>query len=300
MKNLKKSALILCLFAFSKMFAQNAPEVQFEIMSIETPVEELSYEHLLAHKVFLREKPSLKGKKVAVLDIGTKLVLREKSLYDTEINGIKSNWYRVNTGDQTGWIWGGMIAQKAFGSEADYKVKFVYGYESSTINEMGVAETKYQLRAFKNGFQLDKIVLDSLAAVPSEIMNIGNKGIFNVEDIITLGLVDTKSGREIGKSYIFWNNGKFTNVANLIDYSDASYSKTETFVFPSDMRGIKSTIKLRTVILDKKMAPENALANGTKKFSTSFYTWNGYKLSLKAETSQISKNVVASNTNSNF
>ncbi len=300
MKNLRKSALILCLFAFSKMFAQSAPEVQFETVPDETPVHELSYKHLLAHKVYLREKPSLKGKRVAVLDIGTKLVLREKSLYDTEINGIKSNWYRVNAAGQTGWVWGGMIAQEAFGSEADYKVKFVYGYESSTVNEQGVVETKYQLRAFKNGVQLDKIVLDGLVIAPSEIKNIGNKGIFNVEDIITLGLEDPISGDEIGKSYVFWNNGTFTNIANLIDYADASYAKSETFVFPSDMLGIKSTIKLKTVILDKKATVGDALVDGNKKYRTRFYTWNGYKLSLKAETPTMSKNVVASNTNANF
>ncbi len=300
MKNLKKSALILCVFAFSKMFGQTAPEVHFETISNDTPVHELSYKHLLAHKVFLREKPSLKGKKVAVMDIGTKLVLREKSLYDTEINGIKSNWYRVDADGQSGWVWGGMIAQEAFGSEADYKVKFVYGYESSRVNEMGIVETTYQLRAFKNGNQLDKIVLDSLTALPSEVRNIGNKGIFNVEDIITLGLVDSASGNEMGTSYVFWNNGKFTNVANLIDYSDASYSKNEHFVFPSDMQGIKSTIKLKTVILDKKMTPESALAQGHKKYRTSYYSWNGYKLSLKAEIPQISNNVVASNTNANL
>lgn len=295
MKNLKKSALVVCLFAFAitKMVGQTAPETHFETMANEIPAEELSYEYLLAHKVFLREKPSLKGKKLAVLDIGTKMVLREESQNSQEIKGIKSNWYRVEAGEQTGWVWGGMIAQKTFGSEANYNVKFVYGFESSSTNEAGITETKYQLRAFKNGFQLDKIVLDSLAAIPSEIKNIGNKGIFNVEDIITLGLVDATSGSDIGMSYVFWNNGKFANVANLIDHSDASYAKTESFVFPSDMEGIRSTIVLKTIFTDKKVALENEVVVMNRDFSTSLYTWNGYKLSEKVEVPSKPENDVA-------
>ena len=289
MKNLKKSALIICLVAFAKMFGQTAPEVHFETMNTETPVEELSYQYLLAHKVFLRAKPSLKGKKLAVLNIGTKMVLWEESRNSEVLNGIKSNWYRVSAGEQTGWIWGGMIAQKAFGSGADYKVKFVYGYDSSVINETGISETRYQLRAFKNGAQLDKIVLDSLASIPTQINNLGSKGLFNVEDIITLDLTDYKSGDKIGKSYVFWNNGKFTNVANLIDYSDASYSKTESFVFPSDMEGIRSTIELKTIITENKPVFENEMMATRIKFISSFYTWNGYKLSKKEETPAISK-----------
>ncbi len=295
MKNLKKSALMLCLIAFSGIFGQTAPEVHFETMDPATPLEELSHEYLMAHKVFLREKPSLKAKKLTLLNIGTQLVLWEKSQNSDEINGIKSNWYRVNAGDQTGWVWGGMIAQKAFGSEADYRVKFVYGYESSTTDELGMVETKYQLRAFKNGFQLDKIVLDSLHAIPANIENIGNKGIFNVEDIIALGLEDPRSGSEVGTSYVFWNNGKFTNVANLIDYYDVAYTKTESFVFPSDMEGIRSTVALKTVITNHEVSPENGMVRNTPSYTTSFYTWNGYKLSKKEDAPLISNDVVANN-----
>ncbi len=296
MKNLKKSILMLFLVVFTKTFAQNVPVVQFDVMAKETPVEDLSYQYLLAHKVFLREKPSIKGKRLAVLDIGTKMVLREKSLYTHEVKGIKSHWYKVAVGEKTGWVWGGMIAQKSFGSEADYKVKFVYGYEGVVRNAAGNTQITYQLRAFKDGVQLDKIVLDSLVYVPSEIKNIGNKGLFNVEDIITLALEDSVSGKEMGKSYVFWNNGRFTNVANLVDYVDATYSKTESFVFPSDMEGLRSTIKLKTLITNNKRMPENEMAQTAKKMTYRFYTWNGYALSEKETLKTATTDAVASNT----
>ncbi|MGC1514330.1 MAG: SH3 domain-containing protein [Maribacter sp.] len=292
MKNSMKSALILCVFAFVNTFAQHVQEVQFEVMDKNVPVEEVSYAYLLAHKVFLREKPSVRSDKVALLDIGTKMILWEKSLYAKEINGIKSNWYRVTAGEQTGWVWGGMIAQKSFGSIADNQVKFVYGLESSTTNEAGVVDTKYQLRAFKNGNQLDKIVLDSLASIPSEIKNLGSQGLFNVEDIITIDLTDTDTGHDVGKSYVFWNNGRFKNVANLIDYADAGYLKTETFVFPSDMNGVKSTVLLKTTITNNKLAVDHGKTQDNVTFITTPYSWNGYTLFKKEEAPEVSNTIV--------
>jgi hypothetical protein len=293
MRNLKKSTLFLSLFAMVNVFAQTE-QVEFEIMDKEIPAEELTYEYLLAHKVFLREKPSVRSEKITLLDIGTKMVIWEKSLYAKEIDGIKSHWYRVTTGDQTGWVWGGMIAQKSFGSIADNQVKFVYGYESIAKNASGVTETKYQLRAFKNGVQLDKMVLDSLAAIPVHIENHGSLGLFNVEDVITIDLADSETGYQVGKSYIFWNNGRFKKVANLIDYADASYLKTESFVFPSDMQGVKSTILLKTTITKNIVTLDDALAQNNVEFITTPYTWNGSKLTKKEKTPAISKDVIVS------
>ncbi|WP_405382924.1 SH3 domain-containing protein [Maribacter sp. LLG6340-A2] len=293
MKNVKKSALFLCLFAMVNVFAQKE-QVEFEVMDKEIPAEELTYEYLLAHKVFLREKPSVRSKKVTLLDIGTKMVLWEKSLYAKEIDGIKSHWYRVTTGDQTGWVWGGMIAQKSFGSIADNQVKFVYGYESSTKNEAGVIETAYQLRAFKNGQQLDKIVFDSLYATPVHIENHGSLGLFNVEDVITVDLADADTGYQIGKSYVFWNNGRFKKVADLIDYADTNYLKTEHFVFPSDMQGVKSTILLKTTITKNIKSLNDALAQDNVEFITTPYVWNGSKLIKKEEVREIKDDAVVS------
>lgn len=298
MKNLKKSIPFICLFLVAKMFGQTVPEVHFATMDNATPIEEVSYEYLLAHRVHLRENPSLKSKKLAVLNIGTRLALWEKSDNYEELNGIKSHWYQVSIGKAKGWIWGGLIAQKTFGSQANYGVKFVYGFESVKTNEAGVLEKKHQIRAFKNGRQIDKIVFDGHESIPLEIRNIGNKGLFNVEDIITLNVPDAESDTYIGKMYIFWNNGKFTNVASLIDYSDTSYSKSESFVFPSDMEGLKSTIVLETIITDHYSVEENKMAKGNKKLIVSFYTWDGHKLSPKEALPPISKDLAFSTNDS--
>jgi len=295
MKNLKNSILVLFVFALTKMFGQTVPEVNFAVTDSTTAIEDVSYEYLMAHRVYLRSSPSKKGEKLAVLDIGTKLVIREKSENAATINGIKSNWYRVSIGADEGWIWGGLIAQKTFGSQAYHDVKFVYGLESVKTNKEGILEKKHQLRAFKNGVQIDKIVFNGHESVPLEIKNIGNKGLFNVEDIITFNVPGLENGTHSGKMYIFWNNDRFTNVASLVGYSDASYSKTESFIFPSDMEGIKSTIVLETVITNHAPLTENEIAKNNKKLIVSFYKWNGYKLVKKETSPTITEDIIACN-----
>ena len=296
MKNLKKSIQILSLLTLTFGFAQITPEVHFKTVDQATPIEEVTYKYLLGDKVFLRETPSLKSKKLAVLNIGTKLVLREKTNDYEIINGIKSNWYRVNVGADEGWVWGGLIAQKTFGSQTYHNVKFVYGYASVTTNAHGILKNKHQLRAYKNGIELDRIVFDGYKAIPLHIENMGNKGLFNVEDIIAIDIPEGKTNVSTGKTYIFWNNGKFTHVASLKNYSNKNYSKSESFIFPSDMEGQKNSIVLKTHITTHNTNIENDAAD-KKEYITSFFKWDGYKL-VKKEDPPIVPNInIASNLN---
>ncbi len=295
MKNLKNSILALSLLVMTQLSGQTTPEVHFATVDQSTPIEEVSYEYLMGDKVYLREKPSLKSKRLAILDIGTKLVLWEKKADYEIINGIKSHWYRVSTGADEGWVWGGLIAQKTFGSQAYHDVKFVYGFESVKTNDAGVIKNKHQLRAFKNGVELDRIVFDGHQPVPLNMENIGNKGLFNVEDIIVLDIPNTKNNATVGKTYIFWNNGKFSNVASLMDYSDANYSKNEDFIFPSDMEGKKSTIILKTNLTTHVAETENEIATNVKEYITNFYKWDGRKLVKKEDMPQVSNDAIATN-----
>ncbi|MCX7549633.1 SH3 domain-containing protein [Xanthomarina sp. F2636L] len=293
MKNVKSSILGLCLVAMSTMFGQTTPQVNFATAIPSSGIDKVSYQYLLANDVYLRQTPSLKGKTVALLPIGTKLVIQEKSKNEDSMNGIKSHWYRVSIGQDSGWIWGGLIAQKTFGSEASHNIKFAYGFESATINDEGVLEQKHQLRAFKNGVQIDKIVFNGHQAMALKMKNIGNKGLFNVEDIIALDIPGANGEGVKGKMYIFWNNGKFTNVASLVNHSDASYTKTESFIFPSDMEGVKSRLVLETFITDHYTTTQNECPQDNKRLIISHYKWNGYKLVKMEDTPKITGNIVS-------
>ncbi|WP_346881793.1 SH3 domain-containing protein [uncultured Algibacter sp.] len=297
MKNLKNSIVAICLFAFVSMFAQTNPKVNFKTVTPETAINDISYQYLLGDKVFLRETPSRDAKRLAILSIGTKLMLCDKSEEEEIINGISSHWYEVKVGEYTGWVWGGLIAQKTFGSQAYHNVKFAYGFERANVNEDGSLEQKHQLRAYKNGVQVGKIVFDGHQSTALNMENIGNKGLYNVEDIIALDVPGTNDAQSKGKMYIFWNNGRFTNVATLMDHANTSYSKTESFVFPSDMEGKKSTITLKTFITTHKAVAENDKATSEKELIVSLYKWDGNKLVPKEVLPTISNNTMASTNN---
>ena len=295
MKNVKKSILVLSMCTVATLFGQTTAEVQFETNTDSTAIEEVSYEYLLAHRVHLREQPSLTAKRVTALNIGTRLSLWEESANYEELNGVKSHWYLARIGSLEGWVWGGMIAQKTLGSQTDYDVKFVYGLESVRMNDEGSVEERHQIRAFKNGRELDKYVFDGYGDNLMEIQNVGSKGLSNVDDILTLDIPSVEHASPIGTMYLFWNNGKFQNVASLIDYSTATYSKSESFVFPSDMEGLKSTIILETTISDHNGAVASEGTKGNRKLVVSFFGWDGHKLIQKEALPAIATDLAVNN-----
>ncbi|MEE9361990.1 MAG: SH3 domain-containing protein [Cellulophaga sp.] len=297
MKKVKNSILILSLFVFSKMFSQEAPEVRFSTMDDQILTEEVAYEYLLANHVRLRKGPSISSKKITTLDIGTKMKVLEQSKNTEEINGIKSSWYKVRIEDkEDGWIWGGFIAQNSFGSITNSEIKFVFGYENTGENEAGEFEENYQIRAFKNGVQLDKIVFKSSTISYWQVKNIGNKGIYNVEDIINLYIpCNVAYGCESGDSYIFWNNNKFFYVADLLDCENGEFSESESLVFPSDMDGEKGVIiKKTSKVVDMRMQESDSTTIKREVIKT-YYKWVGNKLVQTNKAPSVLNYMVVSN-----
>lgn len=271
--------LIIWLIIMANSFGQTLPEVNFATMQNQIFPEEVSYQYLLADKVFLRDCPTTDCKKRAVLDIGLRLILWEKSKETKTINGITSHWYRVSTGEEKGWIWGGFIAQHSFGSQAEPNVKFVFGLENAVMDPNGFPVKTYQMRAFKEGIQLDKIVFAANEIQPWGVKNLGNKGLYNVEDIITLFSPCKESfGCATNTNYMFWNNGKFYHVANLVGTLDAAYSESEIFIFPSDMEGKTGKIIKKSGKLDPQQVLEGETAKVKRKMTHIYYIWDGYKL----------------------
>ena len=261
------------------LFGQTIPEVQFStVQNQEQNVAEES-RYLLADRVYLRNCDGTSCKKRGVLAIGTKLTVLEKSEKTLVINGIQSNWYKVRTQDNEGWIWGGFIAQKSFGSQANADIKFVFGRESTAQDSTGFLTEYYQLRAFKNGVELDKIVFAAPTLQPFEVKSIGNRGVYNLEDIITLHIPCMGGcGCTTGDMYVFYNNNKFNHVATLTGFADAEYSENETFIFPSDMEGKKGLIIKKSNRIDEQYLLDGDESKVRRKVLTTFYKWSAGKL----------------------
>jgi hypothetical protein len=133
--------------------AQNQ-EIEFEVYT--TSAAKAS-QYLLADDVALRDCPSAQCEQLTTLNIGTYVRLLAKTEHPQTINGVCSRWYKVKIGPQIGWIWGGLIAQKTMVSSIDPGLRFLFGEAGEDTH----GQQQYQIRAVKNGVEMDKVVFQA-------------------------------------------------------------------------------------------------------------------------------------------
>jgi hypothetical protein len=61
----------------------------------------------------LREEYGIRGKKIRLLPQYTKLLILEKSQNKEKIDGLEDYWYKVDTGDDVGWVFGAYLISTA-------------------------------------------------------------------------------------------------------------------------------------------------------------------------------------------
>lgn len=245
--------------------------------------EEMDPAYVLGSGVALRAMPDMEGALVATLSVGTRLSLEERGPDTLVINGIGSTWYRARAGDREGWIWGGHIAQRIFGSTADPTVKFVGGIDH-IVRPNGVdrIDFSYRIVALHAGKELDRIVVRSFAWGFGEVKNNGNRGLKNVDDVITLEVPCVGGcGCATGDIVVFWSGGKFHHAADLMGSPDGAYSSGTTFIYPADMEGVPGTVIKVTSTYEE--APLEPLEEGnpdelTRIVIREYLTWNGQAL----------------------
>lgn len=174
MKTLKNSMFIGLLLLATSVISQNK-EVEFDIYT--TSASKAS-RYLLADHVALRDCPATQCQQLTTIAIGTNVRLLAKSESPQTIDGVTSRWYKVKMGPQIGWIWGGLISQKTMVSNTNPEIRFVFGEAGLDSN----AQQQFQIRAIKNGVELDKILLKSNTLTYSGIELLKNQD----QDIISL------------------------------------------------------------------------------------------------------------------
>ena len=270
--------LILALFSLAAS-GQHEVEVSHLTQDRFLILDEAPYNYLLADQVSLRACPSTDCELLGVLPIGSKMTLLEQSDSSLTIQGIRSHWYKVEAGKKTGWLWGGFIAYQAFGSVADPEVKFVGGYEKVIPVGQEDGGTYYQIRAFRDGKQLDKIVLKSFARGFSGLINLGSKGLPRLDDILQLHVPCVGGcGCLTGEMVVFWANGQFHHVINLTGTADAEYSEYVDFVYPADMEGEKGVIMKKSSKVGESKEDEEGNRKDYRNFTIEYLIWDGKKL----------------------
>lgn len=213
------------LLIASDVFSQTK-EVEFDVYT--TSATKAS-KYLLADDVALRDCPSVQCEQLTTINIGTHVRLLAKSSTPHTINGIKSRWYKVKMGPQIGWIWGGMISQKTMISSTNPQVKFVFGEAGYDFK----GNRLFQVRAIKNGAQIDKIVFQSKDLNEKNISLMSEKETNSNVDVIALGHVETNSSMETN-TYIIFKSNKFQKTDTLAElvntkpiYTGLSYVSCE-------------------------------------------------------------------------
>jgi|GEM_PF-1790851 len=220
-KILKSCLAIAILFMASMSFAQE--EVEFDVY---TNSAEKASHYLLGDNVSLRDCASVQCEQLATINIGTNVRLLAKSETAQIINGVKSRWYKVKMGPQIGWIWGGLISQKTLVSQVNPEVKFVFG--EAGLDYKGYK--RFQMRAVKNGLELDKIFIKSDSLHYSKIALIESKKTGDLMDAISLGNTSNAgSQNDSTAKYILFKDSKFEQASSLVtalqpEYENANYA----------------------------------------------------------------------------
>lgn len=189
----------------TSVFSQHK-EVEFDIYT-SSAVKATRY--LLADHVSLRDCPATQCEQLTTIAIGTRVRLLKKSDNPQTIDGVTSRWYLIKMGPQTGWIWGGLIAQKTMMSNTNPEIKFVFGEAGVDSN----SHRQFQIRAIKNGVELDKIVLKSDTLHYTGIELLKNED----QDIISLSSNgnDHFNGLE-NTNYVVFKNNRLQVMTSLI------------------------------------------------------------------------------------
>lgn len=199
MKTLKNSMIVGTLLIATTMMSQNQ-EVEFDVYS--TSAAKASH-YLLADDVSLRDCPSAQCEQLTTLNIGTYVRLLAKSENPQTINDVCSRWYKVKMGPQIGWIWGGLISQKTMTSAVDPEVKFVFGEAGEDAN----SQKKYQIRAVKNGVELDRIVFKAYAILAKAVSIDSAKQDVPTQDIIRMSPTASED------ILVVWEHGYFRELS---------------------------------------------------------------------------------------
>ncbi|MEM1218614.1 MAG: SH3 domain-containing protein [Bacteroidota bacterium] len=269
--------LILALCTLGK--GQPVTEPSFVLSTVERYYfpDEAPLHYLLADQVSLRDAPSTQAKRMATLPIGTPMLILERGKILTRIKGIDAHWYRVQVKEKEGWIWGGLIAQQAFGSSSDPSLKFVAGLAKIEMDHpSGRRVPSYQIRAFRDNQEVARIEIASLTFSIGPAQNFGPKGIPGVQEVLAIHMPCGEGcGCLTGDFILFWDGSEFHNALQVTGTPDGAYSEGATIIFPVDMEGRPEQI-IKITSAPGEEYPEADLGPEIERvLTTEYFRWDG-------------------------
>lgn len=238
--------------------------------------------YLLADSVNIRKEPNTTSAVVAKLPIGTKIKILDKSQSASKINNVIMPWYLVQfNNNEKGYVWGGKIAQTSFRSTKNTDIVFHFGLDKIENNN-----NYYQIRVEYLNKELQRLSFNAFSGYQKRhtCMNISNKGLTNVDDIIQVDGFGESCGDEGGSIVFFWSNKKLYLIEKMYDVADGEFFDRTFFIYPSDMEGQKDCVIKKDEVGEALLDETNKLGywygNNVKyeKNKKTVYKWNGSKL----------------------
>jgi uncharacterized protein YgiM (DUF1202 family) len=229
---------IFCTFIPVYSFTQEDEETEQRDTLHLFQKDEISY--ILFDSINIRETPSLQGKIVTKLPIGTQVRITGKSTNCLYLNGVKIPWYKIEFGkNQEGYIWGGKLSLAAEKSAKNTKTLFLFGIEKAGSNHLF-----YTVKAIQNNKEVSSVTVKGFTGILKDhsFELLSNKGLENVDDIINIHGYGGFCGDDSGQHVLFWAKEKLHYVELLHSGFDAPYFYTESFVYPSEIEGEKGII----------------------------------------------------------
>ena len=220
--------LAICLFTN----AQEKPLCIYEGCSFEPG----QIVYLFGDQVQLREAPTIESKVLKTLPIGMHLVVQEMNENSWRYKGVDHHYYKVDYKGTEGYILGGLFALE---KKTIDNVVHLFG-RSKTGNEDYLL-----IRTLKeDGGFTEKST--KLGNGQFYLTHLGTKGVPNIDGILLVDYVAEACGVEGGGIYLFQQEGKLHQVAQLSQVSDAgAYYLWEEFIFPEDNHGVAGKIRYK-------------------------------------------------------
>ncbi|WP_108869158.1 SH3 domain-containing protein [Aquimarina aquimarini] len=193
--------------------------------------------HMFGDNVKLREAPNTNSETIILLPIGSEVKILEKTKVTYTYKGIVSLWYKVAYKNTIGYVVGGLIAMDKLVGSTNKEDSFLFIL--SKKDEI----TSVNVRAINKNKLINELSIRLVGNGGFSIKNEGNKGVKNIRDILIVDNESESCGVDGGKSYLFWNGIKLSNIANTSEISDGDlYHYESKYIFPDDDRGIPNVI----------------------------------------------------------
>ncbi len=240
----------------------------------------------------VRDKPNTSGVSVAKLPIASKVTIESITTDTTTLNGYTAPWCKVSYSlagkNQTGYIWGGILASVAYEVKDEYdeaRKGLIYVAGVSSVTGKDEKKWNIHIRAVRNGVELAKTEISLLADIGyyAQIKNLGSLGFNNAIDAIDYNCNYPACGYASISNLIVFTGKKLSPVLEITNISDGGvFYSSEDYLLPSDKGGIQNH-----VILIKSSAEFEEKENkkgdyeqvlNKQDYSIQLYKWTGDKL----------------------